>query len=391
MSLGPLSTISTLVDARSKRISSYDRRGGNADAIGIAPGETATIAEMKGPGIVKHIWVTIGSKDELIRRNLILRMYWDGQQHPSVECPIGDFFGQGWGMKYNFVSLPLAAAPKEGNALVCYFPMPYGNGARITVENQSDEHVDSFYYYLDYEAHDSMPADQGRFHASYRQELTKPEGQGDVEAIGGGLENEWTIFGEYPLNTTDKNNYFFCELEGRGHFVGVNYYINNPTPVWYGEGDDMFLVDGEPWPGSAHGTGTEDYFNQSWCPDEHYCHPYFGTARAPGRLNDSGRFGWVGRTHVYRFHLEDPIRFQKSLRASIEHGHGNCLTLDLASVAYWYQTLPSKPFPPLPSRDERKPRAEINVVDMHHWRRAWRETHEGPRFGNELDNWREKG
>src|SRR5438105_1035202 len=145
MSNGPLAGIARIVDARSKRISSYDRSGGNGDLIPIPKGQTVTIAEIAGAGIVKHIWVTIGSKDELVRRNLVLRMYWDGQEHPSVESPIGEFFGQGWGMKYNFISLPLAAAPKEGNALVCYFPMPFGKGARITVENHGDADLDHFY------------------------------------------------------------------------------------------------------------------------------------------------------------------------------------------------------------------------------------------------------
>lgn len=371
MSQGPLSNLAQIVDARSKRISSYDRSGGNGDNIQIKKGETVTIAEMRGAGIVKHIWITISSRDELHRRNLVLRAYWDGQEDPSIESPIGDFFGQGWGMKYNFISLPLAAAPAGGNALVSYFPMPFGNGAKFTIENQGTEDVDAFYYYLDYEEHASIPDDQGRFHAWYHQELTWPESDlGDVE-------NEWEVFGPFPKNPSDQFNYLFCEPEGKGHFVGVNYYINSPSPIWYGEGDDMFLVDGEPWPGSAHGTGTEDYFNQSWCPDEHYCHPYFGTARAPGRVNDNARFGWLGRTHVYRFHLEDPIRFAKSLRASIEHGHANCLTLELASVAYWYQTTPSKPFPPLPSVAERTPRPEIGAVEIHRWRDAWRQSKGG--------------
>lgn len=378
MSQGPLSHIAQIVDARSKRISSYDRAGGNGDNIQIPKGQTVTIAEMEGAGIVKHIWITIACNDPLHRRNLVLRAYWDGQEHPSIESPIGDFFGQGWGMEYNFISLPLAAAPANGKSLVSYFPMPFGNGAKFTIENQGTADVDAFYYYLDYEEHASIPEDMGRFHAWYHQEITKPESDmGDVE-------NEWTIFGPFPNNPSDQFNYLFCEPEGKGHFVGVNYYINCPTPVWYGEGDDMFLVDGEPWPGSAHGTGTEDYFNQSWCPDEHYCHPYFGTARAPGRLNDSPRFGWLGRTHVYRFHLEDPIRFKKSLRASIEHGHANCLTVDLASVAYWYQTTPSKPFPPLPTAEERAPKPEITAVDVHRWRDAWRQSRGGGlQYGNE--------
>ena len=377
MSNGPLANIAQIVDAKSKRISSFDRSGGNGDNIPVPMGQTVTLAQMEGAGIVKHIWITINCKDELIRRNLVLRMYWDGQEHPSVEAPIGDFFGQGWGMKYNFISLPIVATPSEGKSLVCYWPMPYGSGARIEVENQGTADVEHFYYYIDYEEHASMPDTTGRFHAWYHQELTQPEGQTDNVGLGGDVENEWTIFGGFPNNPTDENNYVFCQPEGCGHCVGVNYYINCPTPVWYGEGDDMFLVDGEAWPGSAHGTGTEDYFNQSWCPDEHFCHPYFGTARAPGRLNDSPRFGWLGRTHVYRFHLEDPIRFKKSLRASIEHGHANCMTLELASVAYWYQTTPSKPFPPMPSAEERKPRPESSAVDVHRWRDVWRREHHG--------------
>jgi len=379
MSRGPLSALASLVDARSKRISSYDRSGGNADFISVPAGAKVALAEMKGAGIVKHIWITIACSDQMIRRNLVLRMFWDGQEHPSVESPIGDFFGQGWGMKYNFISLPLAAAPKDGNALVCYFPMPYGNGARIEVENQGAEDVTSFYYYVDYEEHESMPADQARFHASYRQELTTPESYPDND-----VEAEWELLAPYAKNPSDANNYVWCECKGTGHFVGVNMYIGNPGPIWYGEGDDMFLVDGEGWPGSAHGTGTEDYFNMSWCPDENYQHPYFGTARAPGVLNNSPRFGWIGRTHCYRFHLEDPIRFKKSLRASIEHGHANSLCLEIASVAYWYQTLPSRPLPALPPAADRLPRPETRVQEIHRWRDEWRKTKGGGLlWGNE--------
>lgn len=380
MSHGPLANICQIqTDVRSKRISSYARDGGNSDYHPIEPGQTLVLADIEGAGIVKHIWITISSQDPLFRKNLILRMYWDGQEHPSVEAPIGDFFGQGWGKKYLFNSLPLAAAPKGGNALVCYFPMPFAKGARITVENQSEHRTGAFYYYVDYEEHASIPDDMGRFHAWYNQEYTAPESD------FGDRENEWAILGPTPKNPTDKNNYLFCEVDGAGHFVGVNYYVHCPSPVWYGEGDDMFLVDGEPWPGSAHGTGTEDYFNQSWSPDEIYMHPYFGTPYAPGRIgNDDQLYGWIGQTHCYRFHLEDPIRFTKSLRASIEHGHANVLTLEMASVAYWYQTMPSKPFPALPSAEERKPRDIIRPADIHAWRDAWRREQGGGRlWGNE--------
>lgn len=378
MSQGPLANLAHLVPAKSRRISSYDRSGGNDDFIKIPMGHTQTIAEMPGAGIVKHIWVTLSSQDALMRRNLVIRMYWDGQEHPSVESPIGEFFGQGWGKKYCWSSLPLASAPRDGNGLVCYFPMPYSKGARITVENQGEAEVDHFYYYVDYEEHAELPESMARFHAWYHQELTGPEGDNRD------IENEWQIFGPEARNPSDEHNYLFVEAEGEGHYVGVNYFVNCPTPVWYGEGDDMFLVDGEPWPGSAHGTGTEDYFNQAWCPDELFAHPYFGLAYAPGRNNPDPLYGWVGYTHVYRFHLEDPIRFQKSLRASIEHGHANCLTLDLASVAYWYQTLPSKPFPPLPSIEERKPRPPIGPIDVHRQREVWRQRRGGGKqWGNE--------
>ncbi|MCU0317136.1 MAG: DUF2961 domain-containing protein [Fimbriimonadaceae bacterium] len=379
MTSGPLANIATLIDSKSKRYSSYDPTGGNRDCIQIPIGETVTLADIPGAGIIKHIWVTISSKDPHHRRNLVLRMFWDGQDHPSVESPIGDFFGQGWGLKYNFISLPLAAAPKDGNALVCYFPMPYGDGAKVTLENQGTEEVEALYFYIDTEVHESIPENQGRFHAWYNQELTQPESETGDE------ENEWELLGPFAKNPSATNNYLFCQAEGKGHFVGVNYYVNCPSPIWYGEGDDMFLIDGEPWPGSAHGTGTEDYFNQSWCPAELYQHPYFGTARVPGLQNDSPSCGWLGRTHLYRFHLEDPIRFSKSLFASIEHGHANCLTLELASVAYWYQRLPSPEFPLLASPAERLPRPEISVVDLHRQRNAWRKSKGGGKlWGNEL-------
>lgn len=378
MAYGPLARLSEIVPARSRRVSSYDRSGGNADFVRVEPGETFTLAEIGGAGIVKHLWFTLGTNDPLATRNLVLRAYWDGQAHPSIESPIGDFFGQGWALNYNFASLPLAAAPKEGRALVCYFPMPFGNGARLTLENQGETPLNNLYYYVDYESHAEIAPTQGRFHAQYRQELTVPEcGTGDVE-------NEWGVLGETPKHPSDNGNFVFCDAEGEGHFVGLNYYVNSPGPIWYGEGDDMFLVDGEPWPGSAHGTGTEDYFNTSWSPEERYDHPYFGLARVPGVDNNSPRFGWLGRTHLYRFHVEDPIRFTKSLRASIEHGHDNCLALELATVAYWYQTLPSKPFLPLPAAKDRRPRDEVGAVDVHRWRDAWRRAKGGgPLWGNE--------
>ena len=307
----------------------------------------------------------------MIRRNAVIRMYWDGERDPSVESPLGDFFGQGWGEEYRLISLPLACAPSKGKGLNCYFIMPFSSGARIEIENQSDKDITHFYFYVDYEIHESIPVESGRFHAWWNRELTAvhPE-EGEIE---------WGPAAINSNNLTDRFNYLFAELEGKGRFVGINYYVDNPGPRWYGEGDDMWLIDGEPWPGSLHGTGTEDFFNSAWCPKEIYMHPYFGYAKAPNSL------GWMGRTHCYRFFFEDSIYFSKSLRASIEHGHNNNLTLDIASVAYWYQTEPHKKFTPLPAKQLRQNMKPIEEVDVHMWRHEYRKArgNSGTIWGNE--------
>jgi hypothetical protein len=242
--------------------------------------------------------------------------------------------------------------------------MPFATRARIEVENDSDRKIEAFYYYVDYVELKTLPPDLGRFHAFYNHELT--------EALPGG-ENEWSVLGPQGKNTTGADNYLVADIEGQGHYVGVNYYVDNPSPMWYGEGDDMFFVDGAPWPSPLHGTGTEDYFNTSWSPNVLFQHPYFGYARVAAGP------GWLGRTHVYRFHLSDPVHFEKSLRFTIEHGHDNNLTLDLSSVAYWYQAEPHKPFPHFPSREARKPKPRIGEVEMHLWRHEWRKAKGGDR------------
>jgi hypothetical protein len=361
--LGPTLDLARLGQGiKTRRVSSYDVTGGNNDRIEkIAPGEKRVIFDVKGAGTIVHIWVTIAPPPpDLSRHDIILRMYWDGETKPSVEAPIGDFFGQGWDESYPFSVLPLAAGPVEGRAMVSYFPMPFANGARIEIENDAAKPIDAFYYYVDYQELPSLPKDLGRFHAWYNHALTEAPPEG---------ENEWGTLGPQGKNTTGARNYLFADIEGHGHYVGVNYYVNNPTPMWYGEGDDTFFVDGARWPPTLHGTGTEDYFNGSWCPKTPFQHPYFGYARVNGTV------GWLGRTHVYRFHLADPVYFERSLRVSIEHGHDNNLTLDLSSVAYWYQAEPHKPFPPFPSREARQPMPAISEADMHVWRDAWRKAH----------------
>lgn len=366
---GPLSQLAKISNNKSKRISSYDRTGGNADSIKIGPNETVNIASMQGAGIIKHIWITVWHDDPMFRRNMVIKMFWDGNSKPSVECPLGDFFGQGWGEEYNYCSLPLSAAPQKGKALNCYFPMPFAEGARIEIFNESDQNCKAFYYYVDYEECLSIPEDQGRFHANWNRTINKPSQ---------GSENEWgAMFHPESKNLSDKSNHFILKTEGRGHYVGVNYYVDNPSPIWYGEGDDMWFIDGEDWPPSLHGTGTEDYFNTAWCPRQKYEHPYFGYAKV-----NQGQTGWLGRSHAYRYHFEDPIRFEKSLRGSIEIGHANCLTMDLVTVAYWYQ-LPCATLEKLPPASERQNMPKVEAVNIHRWREAYRQKLSANIWGNE--------
>jgi hypothetical protein len=343
---------------RSKRISSYDRTGGNDDRLAnILPGETRTLAEIRGAGMIDHIWITISPEaPRLNRSDIILRMYWDGNDYPSVESPIGPFFGQGWDETYPWASLPLASSPVKGNALVCYFKMPFAKGARIEIENQADVEIGAFYYQIDYVELEKFPEHAAYFHAWYNHQVTTAPEEG---------ENEWGILSdEAGKNPSGEGNYLIMETKGKGHYVGVNYYVNSPTPVWYGEGDDMFFIDGTEMPGIV-GTGTEDYFNSSWCPNEKFQHPYYGYARVPDDI------GWLGRTHCYRFHIVDPIYFNQSLKFSIEHGHNNCLTLEMASVAYWYLDQPAR-LAPIPDKEARKLMPVISILDMHRWRHQWR-------------------
>lgn len=347
-------------NVKSRRASSYDRTGGNADNVSrVADGARLNILDVKGAGIITHIWITMApGADTLNRNDVMLRMYWDGKNYPSVEAPVGPFFGNGWGEAYHFISAPLAVTPGWGKSYVSYFAMPFANGARIEIENQSGRPIDALYFNIDYEELAELPSNTGRFHAWYNHQLT--------EALPDG-ENEWGLLGKSGTNTDGKRNYVFADIKGRGHLVGVNYYVNCPSTMWYGEGDEMVFIDGDAKP-TLNGTGTEDYFNTSWSPKELFTHPYFGYARV------NSETGWLGRTHVYRFHIADPIYFEKSCRYTIEHGDNDNLTLDLASVAYWYQDEAS-PLPRSFSKEERKPMPAITPSDIHLWRDAWRRQH----------------
>jgi Protein of unknown function (DUF2961) len=336
--------LSTLPEAKNyvqKRASSYDRSGANADARAIAPRETLTLLDDAGPGLISHVWITIASDDPHHLKALVLRMFWDGEAAPSVEAPVGDFFGLGLGDYYLYQSLPLAVGSDK--ALNSFFPMPFQKHARITVTNEGAIKVDAFYFNVDYRTYSKpLPADLLYFHAQYRQAAPAP-----------GWTNQWRSNGDSLVNDKKNlngdGNYIWMEATGRGHFAGVTMSVLQNQDGWWGEGDDMFFVDGETTP-SINGTGSEDYFLGAWDFGDHaFSYGLFG---APVKGQELAG----GRSSVYRFHLDSPIPFSKSLRATIEHGHANHRSDNYFSVAYWYQTEPHAAFPALPLLEQRIPR-----------------------------------
>ena len=336
-----LSTLPQVKDYVQKRASSYDRSGGNGDARAIAPRETLTLLDDAGPGLISHVWVTIASDDPSHLKALVLRMYWDGESTPSVEAPIGDFFGLGLGDYHLYQSLALQVGSDK--ALNCFLPMPFQKHARITVTNEGAIRTDAFYFNIDYRAYTkALAADLLYFHAQYRQATPAKGWTSEWKSNGDALVND-------KKNLNGDGNYVWMEATGRGHFVGVTMSVLQNQDGWFGEGDDMFFVDGETLP-SINGTGTEDYFLGAW---DFGGHPFsYGLFGAPV----VGQEVAGGRSSVYRFHLDSPIPFTKSLRAGIEHGHANVRSDNYFSVAYWYQTEPHAAFPALPGLGERIPR-----------------------------------
>lgn len=330
--------------AKTCRSSSWDRTGGNKDNVTIDPGARHTLAEIEGSGQISHIWMTVASPDLYWGRRMVLRAWWDGEDSPSVEAPLGDFFGQGNCRTSEWWSLAFSAGPVSGRGLNCWLPMPFYDGARIELENQGPLPALAVYYYVDYELWPAEHGDLarlGRLHAWWNREAP-------THAVDHSLATP--RFGFRGENLTGDENYLLVEAEGEGHYIGCNLFIYNESGGWWGEGDDMFFIDGENFPPSLHGTGTEDYFGTAWSPSRQYFSPYHGVSFAERR-------DWRGFSSWYRFHLTDPIRFRKSLKATIEHGHANDRSDDWSSVAYWYQREPHRRFQPLPPPSSRIPPA----------------------------------
>lgn len=356
-----LKNLALLREGKRQRISSYDKTGGNNDFIIIQPGKLQKIAEIEDAACINHIWMTLGeitftgAKDYL--RKAVIRMKWDGEENPSVDVPIGDFFGMGHAQTKNFNSMPLSMGPEDGKSFNCFFAMPFSKKAEIEVLNEYENPI-RLYFYIDYESYDKLSDRYLRFHSTWRRE-NPCKGIDEKD-----MSNEAFEFG--GKNLTGKDNYLILEAKGNGHYVGCHLDIHNLRITdkwnWYGEGDDMIFIDGDIWPPSLHGTGTEDYFNTAWSPTQEFHNSYYGII-LPGGKN------WSGKVSLYRYHIEDPVIFRDSIKVTIEHGHNNHRSDDYCSTAYWYQTEPHKIFEPLLPPDERLPLTEVQPFNEKEFRK----------------------
>ena len=297
--------------------------------VRIAAGETCELADIDGPGAIQSMWLSGDiSRRGPLSRFYILRIYWDGQEQPSVECPAADFFASGWGDFAQVNSLPVAVNPNR--ALNCFWEMPFRKHCRITLENRHDEDMRCFYQ-VNYTL-TGVPDDAAYSHAQFRRVNPLPYKQ--------------------PYTILDG-------VRGVGHYVGtaMAWGVNNNG--WWGEGEIKFYLDGDGEFPTICGTGTEDYFGGAYNWDvggqyTTYSTPFLGMHQV---IRPDGTYRSQQRFSMYRWHVMDPVRFRQALRVTIQalgwRSGGRYLPLqdDIASVAFWYQTLPTAPFPPLPDND----------------------------------------
>lgn len=297
--------------------------------IDVLPGAKVTLAEIEGPAVIQHIWITVDPK---AYRDCVLRMYWDGEKSPSVEVPLGDFFACGHALRAQVNSLPVTVNSSGG--FNSYWPMPFRKSARITIESQHREVVRGFFYQITYSLQD-VPESAAYFHAQWRRTMTSRD---------------------YPEHT------LLDGVKGQGHYVGTYLAWTTLSTGWWGEGEVKFFIDGDTENPTICGTGTEDYFGGAWGfygPDNRempYSTPYLGLPLVRHEKNEMPKFG------LYRWHVMDPIRFSKDLRVTVQAlgwwpgGKFQPLTDDIASTAYWYQSPPHADFPALPAPCDRWPR-----------------------------------
>jgi hypothetical protein len=288
----------------------------------LAAGETATLMDHEGPGVIRHMWFTFSEK---FYRSVIIRIYWDGQTHPSVEAPLGDFLCNAWNARQDVLGVPINVNPKGGMNI--YFPMPFRKHARITVENDSVNELRGFFYTINYTL-EQVDDEALNFCAQWRRTNPLPYGEEYVMIDG---------------------------VEGRGHYAGTFMAWQQNNAGWWGEGEIKMFLDGDGQHPTICGTGTEDYFGGAWCFGRDFSAPYLGFQQV---VKTSGEVGC--RMTLYRFHVHDPVFFRKDLRVRMQalgwRSEGRYLALqdDIASVVYWYQTLPSAPFPALPDANGRE-------------------------------------
>jgi hypothetical protein len=338
-----LAELATYQSGQSARVSSSHRLedgsydpDSNWDNGNVKPGETKVLADLGGPGEITHIWMTFlapgphpwAKNGAANHREMLLRMFWDGHENPDVEAPVGEFFACGFGQRMEVKSLPVIV--DDGDSYNCFWRMPFWKSARIEIVNQSEKDIALLYYNIDWVQKPLGPMTP-YFCAQYNQ--------------------------AYPAHPG--KDYLILDAEGAGHYVGTTLFVRSRSPEWFGEGDEKIYIDGEEKP-SIWGTGTEDYFLAAWGLQRNST-PYFGTPWA----EDWGALGQ--RTGAYRWHIQDPIVFQKSIRFTIEHygwipvdenpmgvrDSWNEREDDFASVAYWYQTGPVKRFATVPPAQER--------------------------------------
>ncbi|MEI6972139.1 MAG: DUF2961 domain-containing protein [bacterium] len=318
-----------------KRVSSWDVSGRNGDSWPIPGGTGRVLADIKGPGVITHIWMTQGGN----YRDCMLKITWDDAPTPSVYCPLGDFFGLGHNIVNTYQSLLFSASTNsnnkfnEGCALNSYAPMPFRKRAVIELLNDGTNHHGQ-YFYIDYEEMDERElSGLGYFHAEFRRACPFQGWGPDI------------IVNQPPVNIPNlgreawDNNYVILETKGRGHYIGCNLSVTNIQGSWWGEGDDMIWVDGYKWPPDLHGTGSEDYLNQAWCMQP--C----GFLRNGSSIFETDTAGYQTS---YVHHLENPVRFTREIKVTIEHGHANHLGNEMASVAYWYAEQPAPVIDPPP-------------------------------------------
>lgn len=332
-SIGNISALPLITNVQSRAITMENQNGlpgeggqtrngrkGSPCFKNLEPGQTHTLMDIQGCGVIRHIWMTVPPNQEHYR-NAILRMYWDGSNIPSVEVPLLDFFAEAHGVNKPLNSSLVCVT--EGRGLNCYFPMPFNKGARITLENDSDSTISSVFYQIDYELLPSLPKNTGRFHAQWRR------------------QNPTVLTQDYVI--VDK-------IDSPGVYIGTMIGVRTLGENWWGEGEFKFYINGDDTFPTICGTGTEDYFCSAWGLGT-YQNAYHGCT-----LNQQvdKQTSYVS---LYRWHINDPIHFQSLQKLTVQQiGWNKGLferSDDWCSTAYWYQLGINQHFPPLPTHDDR--------------------------------------